>query len=799
MRPPSTPNSRLLLAGLFLTTLATMCLEVLDTRLLSVMAWYHLSFFAISTAMFGMAAGALRVYLGGAGFEGEGALRALTRHAAALAIAIPLAHLANLVVRIPSGLSATTYVALLVTTIMLAVPFYLSGVVVTIVLTRTVIPVGRAYAADLLGAALGGLLVIPLFAWSNLTTAVFACGAIAALAALCFARQTKQGVVLCAGLVLALVALSVGNARAQTPLGVWYVKDRYVPASDYSLERWNVHSRVVLPRQEMEKPFYWGQGEGAQDYRVHGQPIGIDGDALTVASEWNGDESNLGWVQHDVTSLPYHLRKGGDAAVLGVGGGRDILTALWARSRTVTGIEINSILLDLLANEKRDFTFLVKRPEVTLVHDEARSWISRTPKRFDVIQMSLIDTWASTAAGGYTLTENGLYTLEAFRAYLDHLKPTGVLSVSRWYDPQRVSETTRLLALGVASLIDRGVKEPEKCIALLARGQAATLLVSPSPLSETDLATLDASCAKFGFELIAGPGRTSAQPRLAAVAASTTRAQLAVATHDEVYDFSPPDDDRPFFFNMQKPTSAFHSGVEGKAGGVLRGNLQATGTLVALALISLALVLAAVFVPLLASGLPRMKPRAFLLGVAWFTAIGIGFMLVQIGLMQRLSVYLGHPTYAIIVILFGMILAAGAGAFVSDRFVIDERARITVRVPLLAAGLLLATVLAGSPLVHATIAQSISVRILIAIALVAPSSFVLGGFFPLGMRLVARLRGEATAWMWGINGAAGVLGSSTAVAISMWVGIDATLITAAVLYGSLAIVGPLLARESRNA
>lgn len=808
---------RWFLAGLFFTTLATLCLEVLDTRLLSVMAWYHLSFFAVSTAMFGMSAGALRVYLGGSAFEGEKAERSLVRHALVLALLTPLCHVANLVVRIPSGISGVTIAALLVSTLALAIPFYVSGVVVTIALTRSNMAVGRAYAVDLAGAALGSLCVIPLFAWSNLTTAVFACGAAAALGALCFAvRANGWGLRTSAVLVLASIGAAVLNANAAVPITVWYVKDRFVGAENIISEAWNVHSRVVLPRQRFDRPFYWGEGLGAGDYKVEAQPIGIDGDALTVMTRWSGDPAELEWVKHDVTSLPYHLRKGGDAAVIGVGGGRDVLTALWARSSSVTGVELNGILLRYLRGDWREFTHIADRPEVTLVHDEARSHLTRTDKRFDVLQMSLIDTWAATAAGGFTLTENGLYTLDAWRVFLRVLKPHGILSVSRWYDPAKVSETTRLLALGTAALLERGVADPSRCLVLAARGGVSTLLISNEPFSvgpigpggdlppgatggaddgagaESDIGRIRAACERYGFELLAAPGVESRTPLFDAVLRSRTRADLDLAVADDTYDFTPPTDERPFFFNILKPSRAFTMKADEKSGGVQRGNLQATSTLLVLALISLVLVTGVIFGPLAASGLPRMERTSFALAVAWFAAIGLGFMLVQIPLMQRFSVYLGHPTYAIVAVLSTMILAAGAGSLLSDRVRVEESPAKLARLPLLAAVAILATALLSSVVVARTIEFGLVARCALTVAVIAPTALVLGLFFPIGMRLVRRISPDATAWMWGVNGACGVLGAVIAVAISMWAGIGANLLVALALYASLAVVAPAL-------
>ncbi len=806
------------LTGLFFTTLATLCLEVLDTRLLSVMSWYHLSFFAVSTAMFGMSAGALRVYLGGEDFVGERAGRALSRYALLLAVSIPVSHAANLVILLPEGSSTATLTAFAVTTIALAFPFYMSGVVVTLALTRIPGRIGLAYAVDLLGASLGALLVLPALAWTNLSAATLLCAALAAFAALCFQLQAGHrpslGIL---ALVVLLLAGMVANvvAKPADRLMPWSSKGKTALEGKIEIldERWNIHSQVILIGPPWKKPAYWGPGKGTEAYndgKVETLRMVIDGNAATWMTSWDGDPASLEWVKLDVTSLPYHLRKDGDAAIIGVGGGRDLLTALWARSRSVKGIEINAIFLDILETPlaeggQREFTKVADQPEVELVHDEARSYLTRTADRYDVLQMSLIDTWAATGAGAFTLTENGLYTLEGWDVFLRVLKPTGVFSVSRWYDPANASETSRLLALGTAALLDHGIAEPAKHMILVAVDKVATLLVSLTPFPAEDLAKIDAACETYGFKTLVAPGRPGI-PELERIVASNSRPALDLAIANKDYDYSPPTDERPFFFNILRPQSYLESltsgdaaGGEARAQGVLTGNLKATGTLLALFVLSLVLVVLVIVVPLVRSGLPRMSGGSFFCSILYFACIGFGFMLVQVPLMQRFSVYLGHPTYAVVVILFSMILSAGIGSFVSDRVPAERSTLAVLLFPLAIAAVLFGVTRAIQPVIDRTIESGFALRTLLVIALVAPASLLLGFCFPIGMRLVRRISVEATAWMWGVNGACGVLGAVIAVGISMWGGIQLNLLVATGLYALLVVVTPILrAMGARN-
>jgi SAM-dependent methyltransferase len=797
---PMRPSRAWFLAGVFFTTAATLCMEILNIRLLSVISWYHLSFFAVSTAMFGMSAGALHVYLRGDDYHGAGALRALSKTALLLAVAIPLSHLVVLVVPVDTGMSTVIVCSLLVLTIALAVPFYLSGVIVTLSLTRVPGRIGLTYAVDLAGAALGTLLVVPLLEGSNITSVFLICAAMAAVSALCFRLCAGAGWSwTAAALSLLLVTGASYNRTAIDPVRVWYHKGNSYFNLVALKEYWNIYSEVLVSQTLVDKPQYWGAGDGAEAFRVPGFPMGIDGVAGTTLASWDGRSESLEWVEYDVTSLAYHLRRGADVAVIGVGGGRDILAALRAGSRSIRGIEINKIFLDLLRGEKRTFAGIANRPEVRFVHDEARSYLTRTKHRFDVLQMSLIDTFASTGAGAMTLTENGLYTREGWKVFLDVLKPTGLFSVSRWYDPKKVSETSRLLALGTAALLDRGVRDPDQHLAVVQRGAVSTLVLSPSRLSRDDVATIHATAKRFGFHVLAAPDRRAEDPQIAAIVTASSDAALRLATQHALYDYSPPTDERPFFFNLLKPSRALKMTEQESSAGVVGGNVVATTTLLLLFFISLLLVVCVIVLPLVMSGLPRMRASSFALSIWYFAAIGLGFMFVQIPTMQRFSVYLGHPTYAVVVILFSMILAAGVGSLVSDRLPIESSRRLVIAVPLAIAAVILLLTQTIQPAINHTIRFGLPARCAIVVLLVAPLAALLGFCFPIGMRLVRRLSEDAMPWMWGVNGACGVLAAVSAVAISMWWGIHTNLHVALLLYASLALVAPVLWRQGLGA
>ena len=793
----TTHTNRAFLLGLFFITGATLLLEVLNTRLLSVVTWYHLSFFAVSMAMFGMAAGALWVYLRPRRFDFDKAFDNLFLYSILFAVSTIVCHLVVIYtpLNIRDGWTLVDVARMALITVAVAVPFFFSGVVVTVALTQVKGNSGLIYAVDLVGAALGSVLCLFLLDTLDITSATFATAAIALLGVCLFqiargGARTLPWVVVSAALLLGAFV----NHSSLRGFRVFYPKGNPIAYEQDMLEFWTIHGQVLVFPYLEAGPFFWGPGEGAPVIEgLLGQAMLIDGEAGTAVTQWDGDRSNLDWPRFDVTALPYHLRPGDRAAVIGVGGGRDILTALWADSASITGIEINAAALQVLTEDRREFVQLANQEEVRFVHDEARSYLTRTQDSYDVIQMSLIDTWAATGAGAFTLSENGLYTVEGWQVFLDKLNPGGLFSVSRWYSPEALSETNRLISLAAMSLLRREIERPAEHVALVSRLSVATLIVSPEPLSEADLDMIEDVAGEYGFSILHSPRQQSTEPLIRNLLAATDEQQLLAAAEHEYLDFTPPTDSRPYFFNILKPDALFNAGGELEDLGIVAGgNLLATYTLMLLCGLALAGVLLVIVAPLLISGKPKLPNRVFFSGLLYFACIGAGFMFVQIPLMQRFSVYLGHPVYAVAVLLFSMILAAGAGSFLSDRISVNRESRWTLAVPFTIVALLVAIYLVSGPLIESTISQSLFVRCLIVIALVGLAAMPMGMCFPLGLRLFRNYSAKYLPWMWGVNGATGVLASVSAVAISMWSGINTSLLLAIACYALLALPAQFL-------
>ena len=802
--------SPLVYVGVFLTALASLLFEVLLTRIISVITWYHFAFFVISLAMLGMTAGAVLVFVQPAWFEPAAVPRRLAQGALGFALGLPLsATIALALPLMPVG-DFMSFVALVTTGAVLAVPFFAGGVVLTLALTRAGLSVDLAYGVDLIGAALGCGLVIVLLAWLDAPSAALIGAALAALAAASFARAAQMRTAPALALAAALTALALLNASATQPwLRPAWRKGSYEELSSYLYTGWNSYSRVTVEPLS-GPPALWAAGQRAPlavMQPIEQRVVKIDGAAATVMTRLGESLAQHTYLDWELTALVHTLRPHGPAAVIGVGGARDVLAAARAGHHPVVGVELNALIVKLLTGAMADFAGVSHLPGVQLVNDEARSFLARDSGQYSVITMSLIDTWAATGTGAYSLSENGLYTVEAFDTLLQRLAPDGILAVSRWYFAHNPGEVTRLLALAFEALWASGAAAPREHVVLLQSGNVATLLLSRAPYGPGDLERLQLLAADRGYAILIGPHTTPASLPLREVISQPTRAALQAWTASQALDVSAPTDDRPFFFNMLRPRDwLMDREAIDRLDLPFLGNLQAARSLLFAVLASLVLTALALIAPL---SLRRQELRALawpvtdlFAALAYFALIGLGFMFVEIGLLSRLSVFLGQPTLALALLLGGIIFFTGIGSLLSRHVPLDARAWV-LGYPLIA-GLMVSLVSVCAPLLVRAFAGAADVtRCAVSLGLLIPPALGMGLCFPLGLRLceqLERARQPRRAprlgpWLWCVNGAFGVCASGLGLMSSMTLGITRTLWLGAACY----LLLPLTTRQLSRA
>ena len=811
------------LLGVFAVCMCGLMLQIVVTRVISVIAYYHLAFFAISMAMLGMTAGSLLIYFKPQLFPRERLFESLAWISAALSISVFLSTMSLITTVVGAGVANTfvmTAIVWLKLILILLPPYVFAGMAISLALTRSPVPVGVVYGVDLLGAASGCLIILLLLSWADAISVLVAIAAFAAIASLCFQTARRMSgetdpPLLAIGhlgrgrwptffaVVFGLIA--IGNTAIQpTTKGQWHdglvllLSKGKMELGSPAIMRWNTYSRIMVSDASTGAPALWGPSPITPALEVSQRKLDIDGDAATAMYQFNGDLTKLDFLRYDITNLAYIIRNKGRSAVIGVGGGRDLLSAYAFGFRDVTGVELNPIFIDLLTHEFRDYNHLADLPGVKLFVDEARSWFARTTDRFDLIEMSLIDTWAATGAGAYSLSENGLYTTQGWRHFLTALTPTGVFTVSRWFNPKDITETGRLISLAAAALREQGIERPEAHLFLAGSDRLATLIVAKSPFTSEELTQLRATTVALKFKVLLSPDEADRSQILTQISEARTPEALASLSKRQHLDLSVTTDDRPFFFNQLNaldPESIRFA--LSNSGGIVRGNILATMTLLIIVGFSGLLVLFTMIVPALPS-LRQTSKAVAQSGTLFFLLLGFGFMFVEIGLIQRLSTFLGHPVYGLAIGLFGIILSTGIGSLLSERIHLSSNPRIIVW------ACLLGGYLALLPFWFPSVVMSyeggpLLVRVFVSLTAIVPSGLLMGFGFPTGMRLVTAIDARPTPWFWAVNGAAGVLAASIAVATSIAFSINVSLWVGAVCYLAIAPIGAMLNAQSKAA
>ncbi len=778
-----------LLAGISLSSFAALLLELALTRLFSVVLFYHYAFLAISVALLGLGAGGVFAYVQ------RRRLRVwpVDRLAAGISLlwcCITPAAL-EVILRVPVDLQfdGGNFRRLTVLYFSAAVPFFLTGVLVSTIFARNPGYLSRLYGADLCGGALACLATVPALNYLGGPNTVLFSAAVMAIAA---AVWGKERGLRAAGLVLAggLGALIIFNT-IHPLLDITYAKGKYRDPSWVEYARWNAISRIEVDRH------YDGS-----------KWIVIDADASTAImnadpQHWN-ETAWAATLLNSAPALANVLRPHGAFAIIGPGGGVDVLRALAAGSPKVTAIEINPIIVnDVMRGRYAEYAkHLYELPQVDVHVSDGRSFIRSSREQYDVIQMTLVDTWASTAAGAFALSENNLYTLEAFKEYFQHLKPDGMIAITRW-EFKQPREALRVVSVAMEALHELGVRNPARHFLLISDGaltqdgRPVLVLGKRSEFTREEEAVARKDLASHS-NLI--PQYFPSQP-------ADNEFSHLIASNDPLafarkykFNVAPATDDAPFFFFTLKIGQMLNGSVD--AGMDWKVNLGVVVLGMVLSL-SVTAVLGFLVLPLVLG--TRGQP-ARVMPLAYFVAIGLGYILVEIAFIQRFVLFLGNPTYALTVVVFFMLLSSGIGSLSSRRWISDTTLG---RIPLA----LISTTIAVYAFLLPAILPSLvglpfAIKLAVSLLLLAPLGFAMGMPFPVGLRALAGapaagLPAEQVSsensieWAWAMNAAASVLGSVLAIAIGIRFGLRVTLLCGACAYIAAAFLLPLVGQRQR--
>ena len=787
-------RERTLLFGIGLSSFAALLLELGLTRLFSVVLFYHFAFLAISIALLGLGAGGVCAYLFRTKLAKLGTQSFASALCCANAIAIPA--VLEVVLHIPVSLELTWMNLLKLSAIYLssAVPFFLVGLLFSVVFARESRTIARLYGADLLGGALACLAIVPLLNWVGGPNAILFAAVAMALAARVWANRP---VIRRASAALAAILLAVIAANHSGRLvDVIYAKGTLRDKAWVEFARWNAISRVEVDRQ----------GDNAR-------AIVIDADASTYVMNadphvWEG----TAWQKNLMASPPALanvLRPHGEYAIIGPGGGVDVLRAVANGSPSVTGIEINPIIATAVMRDRyADYSqHLYQRPEVHMQVTDGRSFVRNADQHFDVVQMTLVDTWASTAAGAFALSENSLYTVDAFLEYFEHLKPDGLIAITRW-EFREPREALRVVSVATEALHQLGVANPANNFIVVSEGDLdedgipVVVLAKKSAFTREEedavRAHLERNEDLAALYLPSEPGQNPFSKLIA-------RNDPSGFARDYPYNVAPVDDNAPFFFFTLKTDQILHDG------GLQRGidwkvNLGVV-VLGMVFIISAIAVLVFLLAPMLIGG-GRVQ-RA--LPLLYFVCIGLGYILVEIAFIQRFVLFLGHPTYALTVVIFLLLLSSGAGSLFSRSWLSDAG---RAWVPLIFLMIAIAVYTWGlAHLLTWLIGLPFPAKLVVSAAVLVPLGFAMGMPFPTGLRALATTAelelpasefGEpantadnSIEWAWAMNAAASVLGSVLAMVIAIHFGLNITLACGGVAYlVALALLPTLVPRPT---
>jgi hypothetical protein len=756
---PVLVNRRLLFAGIFLIALSGLVLEVSITRIFSAAIWYHFAFVAVSVALVGLGASGLVVQHRVKKLKGKWAENLTIFSAWGITIFIPI----TLFV-MHALVSQVIYLPLFM--VLFSVPFFLVGIIISAAFNAFASVAGRLYAADLIGASAGALLVVLFLVLTGGEGATLIVGLIAAIGATIFSRIAKNIKKTVVSLFFVAFAISLiflnyvtqifaipTDPTAQKDLPI-YLREH--PGSKIVKTEWNSFSRI-----DVVEGGTGGEGLVAKVF--------IDGGAGTNIISWDGNTESRQELSTWMQYLPFKMMQDPKVLVIGSGGGRDVVASLVSGSKDVTSVEINPIIYETVKSYGDEAGNVYSHEHVRSFVDEGRSFITRSSEKYDIIYVPFVDTWASVSSGGLSVSENFLYTLEGFQQYYDHLTDRGKIVTVRW-----LIDAPRFISTYAKLLEQNGIPQDQLHRHLImvtadsyTQDPSVTMVIfSKSPFTDEEISFLSQSFSQYDYKPILIPGQIMREPYSALLKGEINLDQFYNMFDTKVY---PVTDDNPYFLSFEKPLP---SAVE-----IL---LYASIGIVAIFLL----------VPFAwmrrtredeEEGGSKISELRIATVIPYFAALGLGFILIELALLQKLILLMGNPTMTFALLLFTLLISSGSGSLISSRIAKNNMKNLIFVIGGIAA-LGISYVLFLPPIIYSTIAESIEVKAAVSIAILAPIGFLMGMPLPTGMRLLKVHRPDYIPWMWAINGAFSVLGAVLAIALGIMYGSSLAMILGILIY-----------------
>ena len=764
--------------GVFFLSLSTLMYEILLTRIFSVTMMYHFGFFAISVAMFALAFGDVLVHIFSDYFDESTVYSKLAFFSFLVALFEVISFMVHLIV--PFIIQRTIFFLCFFTVIyiLISIPFIFSGMCSCLVLTRFPKNTNQLYSTELIGGAVGCIILIPILNISGGITSIFAIAFLTCLGAFFFAVCSNQKIFKLIVLIFCIFfasftfihTLLVNKQMPLLRLRWVYGKIEQKPL----YEKWNSFSRITIvgDPNKLEKPFGWGFSKQLPDsVKIHQLILYLNPFARTPITGFDGNFKKHEYLKYDVTNIAHYLKHDAKVLVIAAGAGRDILSALVFKQKSIEGVEINGDIIRLVNNILGDFTgHLDKMNQVSIINDDARTYIGQVKNKYDIIQATFPYTAVETLFGGYVFSENYLYTIEAWKDFLRHLKPDGILSFSVRYFSRSPISIYKLISLTNKALKENGINSPRKHIVIVNSAQGtspydenvSTLLVSNAPFTDKDLKLIEDVAYKLDFKIILSP-KISLDPIYSVL---TSDVDINRFASNFPKNISAPTDDKPFFFFFDYFHDVFN--LEKWKHNVIN---QPILMLVTFLLFIIFLVVICIFIPMLITcdlkDIYKTVPFIF-----YFANIGFAFMFVEIAIFQKLNLFLGNPTYALSVVLFCLLLSAGIGSYVSKNLICNNFSLSSlIYISLLLAALLIMGICSPN-IISYFVSSNIWTRICVASIIISIAGLFMGTAFPVGVRLSLAKCYSFVPFFLGICSAASICATVIAMLLSLCIGIS---------------------------
>ena len=690
--------------------------------------------------------------------------------------------------------------------LILSLPFFFGAACIGLALLRFAGNVNRLYFFDLFGSGIGALGIIVMMYLippaQNLTL-ISAVGFCAVLIANWESWKTRQWrrIVPITGLAAAFIGYLLFN-----PISIKISPYKGLsstlnfPDAQILNERHSPFGLLHVVRSGLIRAVP-GLSLNAQQPVQPQLGIFTDADGMTAITDFRGDLSKLGYLGDTTSAVAYHLIELPHVLVLGAGGGGDVLNALYHGAVSVDAVELNPQVLELVAKEHKDFAGHIYGPDspypVQVHVAEARGFVRATTKRYDLIQIALLDSVSASAAGTHALSESYLYTVEAFTDLYQHLTPGGIISITRWLKtPPR--DMIRLFGTAVVALEQSDGAVPAQQLAMIRGWRTGTLLIKKGTFNAADRAAIQNFCRERSFDLAYYPRMPEVEANRYNQLAEPIffRAAQAILSDDrkqfyEGYPFNirPTTDNRPYFFQFLR----FDSLVQmvrtvGRSAipFIEWGYLLLIATLIQAVLAGVVLILIPLFFLRREDTTSITHNSRFTNWqvFVYFLSLGVGFMFIEMSFIQKFLLLLANPTYAVAVVLCAFLLFAGLGSL----FSLKLRAIGKLRQPPIAVAIGMLSVIALvylqllPPIFHRFLASSDALKIAVSIGLIAPLAFFMGMPFPLGIDRLQRHHPHLIAWAWGINGYASVVSAILATCLAIAFGFNIVILLAVGIY-----------------